>query len=72
MASEFFIAADVSPGMLVRLSRIRRGLRQRDLAQKAGVTQAEVSAMERGRYIIPAARRRILEALDLAGEESHG
>ncbi len=42
MASEFFIAADVSPGMLVRLSRIRRGLRQRDLAQKAGVTQAEV------------------------------
>ena len=65
MTNEFFIATNVSPGMLVRLERTRRGWRQIDLAGKAGVTQTEVSALERGLYVIPSARRRILKALDL-------
>jgi len=65
--NEFFIANNVSPAMMVRLERIRRGWRQADLAEKAGVTQAEVSSLERGRYIIPAARRRILTSLGLDG-----
>lgn len=68
MANEFFIATNVSPALLIRLERISRGWRQIDLARRAGVTQTEVSALERGLYIIPAARRRILEALDLISE----
>jgi transcriptional regulator with XRE-family HTH domain len=68
MTDEFFIATSVSPAMMIRLERIRRGLRQIDLAKKAGVTQTEVSALERGLYIIPAARSRILKALDLNSE----
>jgi transcriptional regulator with XRE-family HTH domain len=69
MANELFIATNISLGMLVRLSRVRRGWRQKDLAEKAGVTQAEVSALERGVYVIPGVRRRILVALDLTDEE---
>ena len=69
MTKKFFIATNVSPSLLIRLERIRRGWRQVDLAERAGVTQAEVSALERGLYIIPAARRRIMEALDLNLED---
>ncbi len=73
VANEFFIAANVSQGMLIRLERTRRGWRQIDLAEKAGVTQSEVSALERGLYIIPSARHRILAVLDLLDDahESH-
>ena len=65
MTNEFFIATNVCPAMMIRLERIRRGWRQVDLAERAGVTQAEVSALERGLYVIPVARHRILEALEL-------
>jgi len=68
--NEFFIATNVSSNMLVRLERIRRGWRQIDLAEKAGVTQAEVSAFERGLYIIPSARHRILAVLDLLDNDN--
>ena len=54
MATELFIAFNVTFGKLVRLERVRRGWRQADLAEKAGVTQAEVSALERGLYVAPA------------------
>jgi transcriptional regulator with XRE-family HTH domain len=67
--NEFFIANNVSPAMMVRLERIRRGWRQVDLAEKAGITQAEVSSLERGLYVIPAARRRVLSVLELLNEE---
>lgn len=70
MANEFFIATNVSSGMLIRLERIRRGWRQIDLAEIAGVTQTEVSALERGLYVIPAACYRILKALGLIDEET--
>ena len=69
MANEFFIATNVSSAILIRLERIRRGWRQVDLAEKAGVTQTEVSALERGLYVIPGVRHRILDALDLNLDE---
>jgi len=68
-ANDFFIAMNVKPALIIRLERIRRGWRQIDLAEKAGVTQAEVSAAERGQYIVPAARRRIEHVLDLKSED---
>ena len=72
MATELFICANITPGMLIRLERTRRAWRQQDLAQIAGVTQAEVSAVERGRYVIPGVHRVILRALDLDFEEGQG
>jgi len=63
MTNEFFIATNVSPGKLVRLERVHRGLRQVDLAEIAGVTQAEISAFERGSYVTPVVRHRILKSL---------
>ena len=64
-SSELFICTNIEPGMLVRLERTRKRLRQADVAQSAGVTQAEVSALERGRYVIPAVRKRIFQVLEL-------
>ena len=55
-------------GSKVRLSRIARRWRQTDLAHEALVTQEEVSAMERGRYVCPLAEKRILERLGLMGD----
>jgi transcriptional regulator with XRE-family HTH domain len=66
--NEFFIA-NVSPALLIRLERIRRGWRQVDLAEKAGIAQAEVCSLERGLYVIPAARRRVLIVLELISED---
>ena len=68
-ATEFFVCTEVTPGMLIRLERTRRGWRQLDLAQAAGVTQAEVSPLERNRYVIPGVRRRIYQALELDTQE---
>jgi len=69
MTTELFVATNLTAGMLIRLERTRRGWRQADLAQAAGVTQAEVSALERGLYVIPGVRRRIYRALELDVEE---
>ena len=69
MATELFVCTNLTPGMLVRLERTRRGWRQTDLANAAGVTQAEVSALERGRYVIPSVHRRICRALGLDVQE---
>jgi transcriptional regulator with XRE-family HTH domain len=41
---------DVQVGCIIRSVRIRRGLRQRDVAEVAGVSQAAVSAIERGDF----------------------
>jgi len=69
MTDEFFIATNVSPAMMIRLERIRRGWRQVDLAERADVTQTEVSALERGLYVIPSARHRILAVLGLLDDD---
>ncbi len=65
MDTELFVIKTPVLRIAVRLERIRRGWRQVDLAQKAGVTQAEISALERGQYVIPIVRRRVVEILDL-------
>jgi len=52
-------------GLLVRLERVSRRMRQDDLAALAGVLPQQVSALERGAYLHPAARRRILAAVGL-------
>ena len=39
---------DVQVGLVIRAVRIRRGIRQRDVAEQAGVSQSQVSRIERG------------------------
>lgn len=68
--TELFICIDIEPGMLVRLERTKRRWRQVDLALTSGVTQAEVSAFERGLYVVPSVKTRIYQALHLDMEEA--
>ena len=68
MTTELFVCTNLTPGMLVRLERIRRGWRQVDLALAAGVTQAEISLFERDRHVIPGVRQRIYAAVGLDTE----
>ena len=62
---EVLVLEGITLGERVRLQRILWGWRQTDLAAVAGVTQANVSYLERNMHVHPAARRRILAALDL-------
>jgi transcriptional regulator with XRE-family HTH domain len=58
---------DIGVGRVVRAIRIRAGWRQQDLAAAAGVSQAVVSRVERGRLerVSLPALRRICDALDV-------
>lgn len=63
----FFPELDI--GLQVRLVRTAKRLRQVDLASRAGVTQAQVSALERTEYVPPSIRRRVLQVLGLEDEQ---
>ncbi len=66
MSTTFFVLAENLPlGLQVRLLRIRYDMRQADLAQAAGVTQADVSDLECGRTIPYSRKLRILSAVGL-------
>ena len=56
-------------GVLVRIERVRRRLKQSELAALAGVSQADVSQLELDKKLVPARRKRILAALGI-GETS--
>ena len=49
--------------LAVRIERVRRRWRQIDLAVAVGVTQQDVSALERGCYVPPSRVQRILNVL---------
>ncbi len=56
-------------GLQVRIVRTYKRLRQVDLASWAGVTQAQVSALERSEYVPLSIRRRVLQVLGLDEDE---
>ena len=74
MESEVLFLDGITLGQRVRVARFLAGWRQVDLAETAGVTQNDVSQLERDVPVYSAARRRILEALGLADpfEAPHG
>lgn len=67
--SEIFIFDNaLTLGQKVRIARIARRWTQDDLAYEAGVSQANVSAVERDLRVYPLAKERILRVLGLTAE----
>ena len=52
-------------GLQVRVERIKLRLKQSELAAIAGVSQADVSQLERDKKLVPARRKPILVALGI-------
>ncbi|MDA1129732.1 MAG: hypothetical protein O2913_13715 [Chloroflexi bacterium] len=52
-------------GLKVRVERTKLRLKQSELAALAGVTQADVSQLERDKKLVPARRNPILVALGI-------
>lgn len=67
--SDVFILTDVSEGMKAKLTRVAKGLRQIDLAAAARVDCIDITRLEKGRYVLPTRRKRILAALGLLDDE---
>ena len=66
MSSSFFVLADHLPlGTQIRLVRVKSGMRQVDVALLAGVTQAEVSALECGKGVRWSVEQRITRVFGL-------
>ena len=70
MSMEILFLQGVTLGQRVRIARMLKRWRQSDLAEFAGVSQANVSALERDCPVYPAARQRLLDTLGL--EDPHG
>ncbi len=63
--SSVFILADVSDGMKAKLTRTAKGLRQIDVAAAARVDTIDITRLEKGRYVLPTRRKRILAVLGM-------
>ena len=55
-----------SLGLRVRIERVRRRLKQSELAAMVGVSQADVSKLELDQKLVPARRKRILDGLGMS------
>ena len=63
--TDLFIITDVSEGMKAKLTRIAKGLRQIDVAAAARVDTIDITRLEKGRYVLPTRRMRILAILGM-------
>jgi len=70
MNNKLFIAYDLTLGQTVRLERISRSWRQIDLASMAGVQLADITAVEKDRYLSKNRKNKILQTLGLSEAES--
>ena len=68
MQSPAFLFEQASLSDKVRAVRNLRRLRQVDVADAAGVAQAQVSALELGQYVPLSIRRKILRTLGLEAQ----
>ena len=68
MSSPAFLFEQLTLGEKARVVRVARNLRQQQLADLAGVSQTQVSSLERGEYVPLSIKRKILRALDLEAE----
>ena len=63
------VMTGLSFGKKARLARLALGLRQLDLASRAGVSIGEVSALEHDDYLRPSRRERVLAILGLLDDD---
>jgi len=68
--SDVFILTDVNEGMKAKLTRVAKGLRQIDVAAAARVDCIDITRLEKGRYVLPTRRKRILAILGLLDDEN--
>ena len=66
--TDVFILSDVSDGMKAKLTRTAKGLRQIDVAAAARVDCIDICRLEKGRYVLPMRRKRILAVLGMDNE----
>jgi len=66
--SDVFILTNVSEGLKVKLTHIAKGLRQIDVASAARVDTIDITRLEKGRYVLPTHRKRILAVLGMDNE----
>ena len=69
MESEMIVLTGISEGDKARLIRLSKHLRQVDLACAAKVNPIDITRLEKGRYVLPSRRKRILQALGLLDEQ---
>ena len=68
MSSPAFLFEQLTLGEKARVFRVARNFRQQQLADLAGVSQTQVSSLERGEYVPLSIKRKILRALGLEAE----
>ncbi len=68
--NDILVLTDVSEGQKARLIRLAKGLRQIDIASMARVNTIDITRLEKGRYVLPTRRKRILVVLGLAGDDN--
>ena len=64
--NNLFIAYNLTLGERVKLERLSRHWRQIDLASKAGAQLADITAIEKDRYLSKNRKRKVLLALGLS------
>ena len=65
---DILVLTEVSEGLKIRLTRLAKGLRQIDVASKANVQPIDITRLEKGRYVLPTHRKRILVILGMDDE----
>ncbi len=63
MTVPLLFLSDYQIGLRCRILRTAKCLRQADVAEMAGVAQAQVSELERGLWVTPTIRDKILTVL---------
>jgi hypothetical protein len=72
MNDEILILSGINEGQKVKLPRLAKGFRQIDLASIARVNPIDIPRLEKGRYVLPTRRKRILEALGMEEKNDSG
>ena len=66
--NDIAVFTNLTEGQRVRFTRLSKGLRQIDLASLAKVNLADITAIEKDRYIQKMRKERILVVLGMDGE----
>jgi hypothetical protein len=68
--SNLFILENVDESTKAKLTRIFKGMRQVDVAAAAHVDIVDVTGLEKGRFVLPTHKNRILKVLGLIEDEN--